>query len=127
VDEWESLRQLCPLLYRNGMRFECGLGWYEILHDLSLKIERILEKDAENHPIPEGEEDEHIQIYAVQVKEKYGTLRIYMSYETDEISSLIEKTETISHWICESCGAEGRRRGITWFTTRCDKCYAEEE
>ena len=125
MDKWEILRNLCPRLYKNLQYFECGSGWYGIIHELSLAIEKILEEDAVNYPIPEGQENEYIEMFAVQVKEKYGTLRFYMSCETDEISDIIRETEALSSQTCENCGTSGKMRGDTWFLVRCDKCYEE--
>ena len=126
MSKWNTLRALCPKLYKNGLAFECAIGWYDILHELSLKIERILEKDAEKYKAIEGEENEYIEMFAVQVKEKYGTLRFYMSCETDEISDLIHEAEAVSSQTYEVCGAPGKMRGKTWFSVRCDNCYEEK-
>jgi predicted nucleic-acid-binding Zn-ribbon protein len=65
---------------------KCAFGWYDIIRDLSNKIERILEKDAETYQSVECEENQYSEMYAVQIKEKYGILRYHMSCETDEIS-----------------------------------------
>ena len=125
MSEWEVLRGWCPKLYKEGMIFECGIGWYNLLHDLSLKIEKVLEREAENCKLHEGEENEYDEMFAIQVKEKYGTLRFYMSRETDEVSALIDKAEALSSQTCEICGVPATVRGTTWFSVRCDKCYKE--
>jgi len=125
MGKWETLRNECPRLYKNGMIFECGEGWYDLIHDLSIKIENILDKNALEHKVPEGEENEIIEMFAVQVKEKYGTLRFYMSCETDYISGLIEDAEAASSQTCESCGDFAKMRGSTWLEVKCDKCYKE--
>lgn len=124
---WDIIRQSCPKLYSHGIAFECGPGWYNILHELSIKIERILNEYAEIHKVIEGEESEYCEMYAVQVKEKYGTLRFYMSCETDEISNLIHEYEALSSQTCESCGAPAKMRGKTWMEVKCDKCYQEKK
>lgn len=124
--QWDVLRQQCPRLYKHGIAFECGLGWFDLLRDLSIKLEKVLEKDAERDPIPEGEEDNYIEMFAVQVKEKYGTLRFYMSCENEEIAALIRETEALSSEICELCGSHAEMRGNHWYAVRCDKCYEEE-
>src|SRR5580700_11011876 len=122
MSQWNLIKVLCPRLYNHGMLFECSLGWFEIIKDLSVKIEKILEKDAEKYPSSEGGgEDNCIQMYAVQVKEKYGTLRFYMSCETDEISDLIKETEKLSHSVCENCGNPGTIRSDNgWFSVQCN-------
>lgn len=124
MKSWDMLRQECPLLYRNGIAFECGFGWYNILHDLSIKIEKILNEYAENHKVAEGEENEIIEMFAVQVKEKYGTLRFYMSCETNEISDLIHEAEARSSQTCENCGAFAKMRGTRWMEVKCEKCFS---
>ena len=57
---------------------------------------------------------------ASQVKEKYGTLRFYtwtLSAEADEI---VNRYETKSQYICETCGKSGQtyiHQG--WYRTLC--------
>jgi len=116
MTNWEVIKSRCPRLYRKGIVFECGRGWSDIILDLSLQIEDILRK---NH--------EESEMYAVQVKEKYGTLRFYMSSETDEIIDLISDTEALSSQTCESCGAPARMRGFRWVETKCDKCWESKK
>lgn len=59
---------------------------------------------------------------AVQVKEKYGTLRIYMSCETQEMSEIIRDAENKSSETCETCGRPGKRNKYGWISTLCDEC-----
>lgn len=67
-------------------------------------------------------EFEHRYPRASQVKEKFGTLRFYMSSGTDEIYKHIDEAEKKSGEICEGCGAPGIRRGGGWIVTLCDSC-----
>ena len=113
---WADIKRQCPKLYRGDVIFECGRGWSDIILDLSLKIEEILNKNPEEN-----------EMYAVQIKEKYGTLRFYMSCETDEIIDLISDTEALSSQTCESCGAPARMRGFRWVETKCDKCWENKK
>jgi len=57
----------------------CGDGWFQIIWDLSVEIERYSkEKD--------------IDIAATQVKEKMGSLRFYTNLDSDDhVYELIEK------------------------------------
>lgn len=125
--QWDTLRKSFPLLYKHYVGFECGPGWYDILYRLSIKIERILEEVAEARKSVEGEEWENLEMYAVQVKEKYGTLRFYMSCETDDISNLIEQAEALSSQTCENCGALAKMRGTRWMEVKCDDCFKEKK
>ena len=115
MNPWDEIRNSCPNLFRNGIAFECGQGWLDLIRDLSIKIERILKERPDKN-----------EMYAVQVKEKYGTLRFYMSLETNQISELIEEAEALSSQTCEICGAFAKMRGSNWIETRCDKCYKED-
>lgn len=124
MKSWETLKQECQRLYKKDIPFECALGWYDILHDLSIKIESILIDYEEKYKVAEGEENEIVEMFAVQVKEKYGTLRFYMSCETDEIFDLIHETEALSSQTCENCGAPAKMRGTRWFEVRCDACFS---
>jgi len=59
---------------------------------------------------------------ASQIKEKFGTLRVYMTYETNEIERFISEAENLSSKTCEECGSIGVLRNDTWIRTLCDKC-----
>jgi len=60
---------------------------------------------------------------ASQVKEKYGSLRFYMTTSTDKMETLINDAETLSYKTCESCGEPGSgcHRG-SWIKTLCVDC-----
>lgn len=94
-----------PLLYRarNGSKMDTcmcwgfpGGGWYQLIHDLSEKLESMI-KD-----LPE---DQQKLYYADQVKEKFGTLRFYMSRATEQMNLAIDEAENLSTKTCEDCGA----------------------
>lgn len=61
-----------------------------------------------------------------QVKEKFGGLRFYICEGSEEMHERIAVAEAESLKTCESCGAEGRRRGREagrhWVKTLCDAC-----
>lgn len=60
----------------------------------------------------------------VQIKEKYGILRFYCTYEPEWYSDLIEYYEKKSGTICEKCGNPGKIRSENryWILTLCDDC-----
>lgn len=60
------------------------------------------------------------QAIAVQVKEKFGTLRFYIDGGNEVIHALIGMAESMSARTCEKCGSPGRLRGKTWLYTACD-------
>lgn len=91
--------------------FSCGQGWFGIIKKLSEDITRIS---------PETE--------AVQVKEKFGGLRFYVTNATDDVYALIEDAEEESYKTCENCGT---KKNVTtnehgWMYTLCKKCRKEK-
>lgn len=61
----------------------------------------------------------------VDVKEKYGTLNVYLYDYTDELERICDVAERRSAMICETCGAPGKRRPSGWIKTLCEKHYNE--
>jgi len=120
-------KQLCdkfPILYRDrgaSMQETCmcwgfpGSGWFNLIHDLSQKLEIIAASQPDN---------EH-RLKATQVKEKFGTLRFYTNYSSPEIDNAIREAEKLSAITCEQCGEPGSVRRGGWVVTMCDKCYEE--
>lgn len=64
------------------------------------------------------------QVVAVQVKEKYGTLRFYYDGGDEYIRALTNMAESMSARTCEVCGAPGKRNSFGWIQTLC-KTHAE--
>jgi hypothetical protein len=65
------------------------------------------------------------QVVAIQVKEKFGTLRFYYSGGDDVVSGIERMAESMSAVTCETCGAPGVTRSGGWIQTLCDT-HAEE-
>lgn len=112
----ERLIKLFPQLYvtperPNGLYFECADGWYDLLLEMSYKINQIIEEDPETYK----------DFYISQLKEKYGTLRVYTSYSYEPIDHIIEEYEFVSAKTCELCGNPGvLDRDGYWYQTLCD-------
>lgn len=98
--------------------FECGDGWVDILLEAATQL---------NDHIQTLPDDVRQDVVVLQVKEKYGTLRIYVSYYTEEIDNIVKEAEKKSCKTCETCGKEGKLRGSRWFYTACDKHTREED
>lgn len=66
---------------------------------------------------------EHESFDIVEVKEKFGMLRVYTSLITDEVYKKIADLEIKSMTICECCGGPGspHSRG-GWVKTTCKSC-----
>lgn len=166
---WESFPNLYVGRYSSikysliPFGFECGNGWYDLIYELSRRLEeKIIEIKKQNPPPrfywikkkldnlllkinyklfnafgfkhPVGKKlremvdffrpDLGVEYFpcASQVKEKYGTLRFYMTCETEEMSVLIGVAERKSAVTCETCGKPGKRNSYGWITTLCDDC-----
>jgi hypothetical protein len=65
------------------------------------------------------------QVVAIQVKEKFGTLRFYYRGGDDVVSGIERMAESMSAVTCETCGAPGVTRSGGWIQTLCDT-HAEE-
>jgi len=89
---------------------DTGDGWSDIIMDLS----RMLEPYA----VSEG-------LRAVQVKEKFGTLRFYVDGGREPVVALIDAAEQASARTCEDCGRHGTMREGGWIRTLCDECEAK--
>jgi len=111
----ERLCKKYPNLYKQQYMcwgFCCGDGWYDILDELSAKLE------------PCGVE-------VMQVKEKFGTLRFYVAGIDlkffDKVQKYIREAEKKSAHTCEYCGdtETAKQRGGGWIKTLCNKCAKE--
>lgn len=82
-------------------------GWNLLIHELLSKLNELPDWDNK---------------YIAQVKQKFGGLRFYVDFHSDEIDSLILKAEGRSFLTCETCGAVGERRSRHgWIYTACDQ------
>lgn len=94
--------------------FDCGDGWQEIVRDLFEDIARIV-----------GGPDRQPQLRVTSVKQKHGTLRVYILGTPREhcraIDAAIDRAEARSARICETCGRPGRLRQSPggWWHTAC--------
>ena len=136
-----------PLLYRDrhgDMRttamvwgFSCGDGWFNILDTLSAKLSYPYEEAKwrldwllENKPSEiEAIKEQQLRISeleenhprAVQVKEKFGSLRFYVDgIVRPDHRAAIAFAESLSVRTCEVCGARGKQRGGGWIRTLCN-------
>ena len=105
----------------------CDNGWYDLIDTLC----SILQFNTDRNKYP--------QVEAVQVKEKYGSLRFYYDikdiqeekhreYQTGIIEGLISFAECYSEFICEHCGSnENVTQTEGWIYTLCEKCMKDNQ
>lgn len=105
---------------------ECNDGWYQILDDLGSKLEPLIEKYRQEEIDENGEGNSEEPVFypkALQVKEKFGSLRFYMTGETEEMSELISDAEDKSYKTCENCGKPSvEQTEGSWVYTLCQEC-----
>ena len=93
---------------------ECGKGWNKLI----IPILDYIDLYNSGH-------DDKIEI--LQIKEKFGGLRIYTSFSTPELDQLIDDAEEQSFKTCEYCGStENVSQTTGWIKTLCSKCMKEK-
>lgn len=89
---------------REQAKDSVGSGWAKL-------IDRFYDSGAEYQEVAD-------------VKEKFGTLRIYLF--TDAYDELVEELETKSAITCEFCGEPGTLVSLKgWYKTLCPNCTEE--
>lgn len=123
-DGWYALiDSLCGLIY---WPYEQARQDYHALRELEGGegcdgAEVVSAVDVERARLAMNEAAEAVPI-AVQVKEKYGTLRFYLHGGNAAVSHYVEFAEYFSSRICEECGAPGDlRKDRGWLRTLCSK------
>lgn len=88
-------------------KFPVGPGWWDLIRPIAIRIEEIGGK-------------------VVQIKEKFGSLRLYCGVPKEffeEIDMMVAKAEQLSEKTCENCGKPGTlRTNRYWIKTNCDEC-----
>jgi len=149
---------------------ECSEGWAKIIDNLSGAIQYTIEncqtsitlknEKTETYTKHNGEEISYQTAFElvkypavefVQVKQKFGTLRVYwdMVPFTPEFAETLNETalkefyiryrsaiegmisfaEYLSSITCEDCGADGKlsTNPFGWYRTVCEKCAVEKD
>ena len=144
-----------PALFRDALRgsseqrtcmgrgFECGDGWFQLIYELCTSIEA----QAREMGLDPATEDWPM---ARQVKEKFGSLRFYISAPSPEpsdnrleaesrggmlsfrpvasiesIRKLVAEAEAKSATICQSCGEPAELKTDGYWRVLCDPCEAK--
>lgn len=86
---------------------DCGDGWYNIIRDACVQLNALNISNLKFH----------------QIKEKWGTLCLYVNLHNKEIAKILNEAEQQSSKICEICGGPSQVNwDAAWVTTRCKKC-----
>ena len=112
----EKLWNEFPLTYSNKISFGHDDGWYDIVYEMSAKIEAVLQeqsyKDTQVEPL----------FVMRQIKQKFATLTVYYNNNCSdkEIEDAVEEAYQKSKKTCEICGKEGKVSGQRYIRTLCD-------
>ena len=112
----KKLVEKYPKIFPKDFIFEHGDGWYWLIDELCSYLQF------------ETDRNDMTQIKAAQVKEKFGALRFYHESSQSEMPGnawgAIRFAESLSHTICESCGAPGavKKDRDGYISTLCGKC-----
>lgn len=138
---FSQLKQKYPHELNSLTEISCGDGWYSII-DVALKtictytrnIEKrrewaiinnaaeVYDSDKTPRPVPES-----IDFRVVQIKEKFGELRVYSAGADDFINGVISMSEMVASKTCEVCGERGKMRHGSWIRILCDEHAPEEK
>lgn len=127
--------------------FDCGDGWYNIINKLCKLIQNHIDYTDEriewckkfNEEMEQAKQNNWegwnpawiktsqeipkpiSQVVAVQVKEKFGTLRFYYDGGDDYIDGAVAMAEMMSSVTCEVCGKPGKSNDTGWIRTVCEE------
>ena len=94
-------------------QLDCGDGWFQLLWDLFTEIESLYQS-----------RDTEIQLTIRQVKQKFGSLTVYIQYGLPEVYEIVNRYQKLSETVCEGCAIESSiQQRNYYFSTLCDPCY----
>jgi hypothetical protein len=123
-DIYQKLVNKYPELFTTGdehpakplrFSFECNDGWYKLLEKMCKRLNEVLRTQPE-----------YVQntFFITQIKEKFGTLRVYTTWATNVLTAIMEEAESESLHTCEECGNEGKlRNDLGWVRCLCETHY----
>lgn len=86
-----------------------GDGWFNLIDNLCDTIQQYVDANHKE------------QVVFTQVKEKFGSLRIYTEGTTELVDGMIWFAEHLSGTICDVCGKEGKLNKSGWLSCRCNE------
>ncbi len=117
-------RSKTPFESAMGRGFECGNGYFPIINSLCNKIQHYI--DWHNRWAEQWKVERIPQFVALQVKEKFGALRVYYSGGDKYCEGMVDMAASWSWSTCEICGDGGKRLvGHTnggWIASLCQRC-----
>ena len=112
-DNIKKLAEKYPLVFANMSETsysDLPDGWVNLVDELCSKLTPLLVESYANYPL--NEEDNMIGITVDQIKEKFGGLRFYCSFLTEDsdlwgkANSIIDEYEEKSYDVCQISGKQ---------------------
>lgn len=106
--KWKDYFYECTELDKipKGWRTAFGESWAKELQDAI-------------NTLPEDSKD---RVYIMDLKEKFGQFRQYLSYYSEDIRKVIRKYEELSMKTCIDCGEPATHITLGWISPYCEKC-----
>lgn len=125
-----------PKIFRKNFGFECDDGWVNIIDGACHLIQshinnqrgqkaRALRRVRSGEPLRQWdhewlEKTPCPQLVIVQVKEKFGTLRLYHDGGDSYVFGVVDAAENMSSFTCEVCGNLGTMNSSGWIKCLCE-------
>ncbi len=130
---------------------ECGDGWFHLINTALINIshhiqhlknqnthfQKIKDSVLNHQPVDDYWLKKYnnneltpftIPAFSIeQVKEKFGTLRIYYTSGDQYIEGVVSSIANLSSTTCEECGNVGKLRNVGWMKTLCDTHFKAKE
>lgn len=102
-----------PELFKKKLPYgiECEDGWYDIIFSLC---------DVLNNHLPTPPT-------IIEIKQKFGSLRVYYSGVNDAADPVIKLAEKLSLKTCEKCGSSGKIIHNNYLYVACEKHIMKED
>lgn len=123
-------KEFPDLLKKENMQFgfECSDGWSDIIWEACEKIREVLHDLKVDGPTEAKARlnGTYKNFEIVQIKEKFGSLRIYTNWDNYKIDKIIQRANEKSLKTCEICGEPGEIRPNGYLQTLCNQHFEEE-
>ena len=90
---------------------ECGDGWHRIIDDMLTEIARHCTAIGSSPPA------------VLQIKSKFGLLRVYVTPSDDPIQAILNDDEQKSATCCERCRRAGKLVASPFPRVTCARCH----
>jgi len=109
---------------RGGYGMNCWEGWHGIIDDMLDTISNGVHINTKLRARFGAVDGKTGNIKVVQIKEKFGALRVYIEPYDVYTQGIIDMAETVSKHTCERCGKPGELWSVGWSKTLCLDHYS---